>query len=296
MNVPANPPDVPGAEHRTVTIATADSGPLDLHVLEAGAGTPVLMLHGWPQHAWCWRHVIPLLAGDHRLIAPDLRGFGWSDCPAGGYDPLTFAADALALLDALEIERAHVIGHDWGGGAAFALALSAPERVERMLILNTVAPWIEPSPQLAAGAWRSWYALLMAAIGDRVVRGHPERLAAGIRSDAVHPEGMTERDAMAYALRLGEPARARATKLLYRTYVRAMAGRTEGPDVSQMRLTRPTRFLFGLADGAITPHVLRGIERRGGDLTVELVPDSGHFICEEKPELVADRARELFAR
>ena len=86
----------------------------------------MLLLHGWPQHAWCWRHVIPLLADDHRLIAPDLRGFGWSDCPAGGYDPATFAADAVALLDALGVERAHVIGHDWGGAPRSRWAWTRP--------------------------------------------------------------------------------------------------------------------------------------------------------------------------
>ena len=164
MKPPTAPPDVPGARHRTVTIATADAGPLDLHVLEAGdAGAPpVLLLHGWPQHAWCWRHVIPLLAGDYRLIAPDLRGFGWSDCPAGGYDPVTFAADAVALLDALEIERADVIGHDWGGSAAFALALTAPERVrphghpehDRALGGVLAAGW-SPGPGAAGTRW-SW--------------------------------------------------------------------------------------------------------------------------------------------
>lgn len=296
MSAGAGPPDVPGARHRTVTIATADAGPLDLHVLEAGdaAAPPVLLLHGWPQHAWCWRHVIPLLAEDHRLIAPDLRGFGWSDCPPGGYDPLTFARDAAALLDGLELDRADVIGHDWGGAAAFVLALDAPERVRRMVILNTVSPWLEYSPQLLAGAWRSWYAVLMAVAGDRVVRDRPDLMARGIRGDAVHHEGMSERDALAYAHRLGEPARARATKLLYRTYLKAMAGRSPGSALKERRLTQPTRFLFGANDGAISPHVLDGVEAHGDDLTVELVPDSGHFICEEKPELVAVRARELF--
>jgi pimeloyl-ACP methyl ester carboxylesterase len=238
---------------------------------------------------------MPLLADGHRLIAPDLRGFGWSDCPAGGYDPPTFAADAVALLDALGVDQTDVIGHDWGGAAAFVMALNAPGRVRRMVILNTVAPWVEPSPQLLAGAWRSWYAVVMAVAGDRVVRTRPEALADGIRSDAVHPEGMTEQDALAYALRLGEPARARATKLLYRTYLKAAAGRGPFSQMAERRLTQPTRFLFGANDGAISPHVLRGVESHGDDLTVELVPDSGHFICEEKPALVAERARELFA-
>jgi pimeloyl-ACP methyl ester carboxylesterase len=297
VDAATSPPDVSGARHETVTIATTDAGPIDLHVLEAGdpEAPPVLLLHGWPQHAWCWRHVIPLLAGEHRLIAPDLRGFGWSDCPAGGYDPVTFAADAVALLDAMGVAQADVIGHDWGGSAAFALALTAPDRVRRMVILNTIAPWVEYSPALVAGAWRSWYAVVMAAAGDTVLRRRPQLLAEGIRRDAVQAQGMTEDEAMAYALRLREPARARASKLLYRTYLRALVGRGSFADLAEGRLTQRTLFLFGANDGAIAPAALRGVEDHGDDLTLEMVPDSGHFICEEKPELIADRARELFA-
>ena len=99
---------------------------------------------------------------------------------------------------------------------------------------------------------------------------------------------------MAYALRLGEPARARATKLLYRTYLRTLVGRAPWPDLAERRLTTPTLFLFGANDGAVAPATLRGVEEHGDDLTLELVPDSGHFICEEKPALVAERARALF--
>ena len=287
----AGPPDVPGARHRTVTIATADAGPIDLHVLEAGdpGAPPVLMLHGWPQHAWCWHGVIPLLADDFRLIAPDLRGFGWSDCPEGGYHPATFAADAVALLDALEIDRVDVIGHDWGGTASFILGLDYPERVRRMVILNTIPPWVERSPALLAGMWRSWYAVVMAAVGDVILRRRPQMLVDGVRRDAVQPDGMSQEEAMAYAQRLREPARARASKMLYRSYLRIAARPMErGP------LTVPTRFVFGANDGAIPPAALRGFESNGPDLTLEMVPDSGHFICEEKPGLIADRARTLF--
>ena len=290
------PPDVDGAHHRHVAVDTADAGRIDLHVLEAGEGPPVLLLHGWPQHAWCWRHVIPRLAGDFRLIAPDLRGFGWSGVTEGGYDPVTFASDAIALLDSLEIERAHVVGHDWGGATAFVMALAHPERVQRLLVLNTVPPWVEVSPQLIAGAWRSWYAVVMAAAGDLVLRRRPGLLAEAIRRDAVHPEGMTEADARAYVARLREPDRLHATKLLYRTYLRALAGRGAGSGLRKERLTQPTHFLFGAHDGAISPHVLKGLHDHADQLEIEMVGDSGHFICEEKPELIAQRARELFTR
>ncbi len=158
-----------------------------------------------------------------------------------------------------------MIGHDWGGSAAFALALTAPERVRRMVILNTIAPWVECSPRLVAGAWRSWYAVVMAIAGDLVLRRRPQMLVDGVRRDAVHPEGMTEQDAMAYAQRLGEPARARASKLLYRTYLRAMVRRGAFSKLAERRLTQRTLFLFGANDGAIAPAAIR--RRRGATAT-----------------------------
>ena len=85
-------PQVPGVEHRYV-----DAGGLRMHVAEAGEGEPVLALHGWPQHWYLWREVIPRLAPHARVIAPDLRGFGWSGVPAGGYDKETMARDVLTL-------------------------------------------------------------------------------------------------------------------------------------------------------------------------------------------------------
>src|SRR4051794_2455046 len=107
-------PEVAGVTHRDV-----DVGGVRLHVAEAGEGPPLLLLHGWPQHWWCWRYVIGELATTHRVIAPDLRGFGWSDAPPGDYAKATFAADVLALMDAEGLDRVRVIGHDWGGYTAF---------------------------------------------------------------------------------------------------------------------------------------------------------------------------------
>ena len=290
---PGAPPDIPGATNHTVAIETHDAGPLDVHLYVAGEGPPILLLHGWPQHAWCWRYVIPLLADRYRLIAPDLRGFGWSGAPAGGYDGLTFARDAVALLDALDLERAHVIGHDWGGFAAFALALSEPKRVDRMVILNTAPPWVERSPRLALQAWRSSYAVMLAAIGEQVARTQPGLIARMLRAGQVH-DGISREDALEYAKALQRPESARATALLYRSYLKAAPAVGSGR-FDDMRLTVPTRFLFGQQDKALSPLILRGLENHADDLVVELVPDSGHFIPEEKPELVAQRADELFS-
>jgi pimeloyl-ACP methyl ester carboxylesterase len=290
------PPDIDGAVQRTVTIQTADAGPLDVHLYEAGAGPPVLLLHGWPQDAWSWNRVIPRLADRYRLIAPDLRGFGRSGAPGFGYDGVTFGADAVALLDALEIERAHLVGHDWGGFAAFAAGIAAPERFASMVVLNTIPPWVQPSPRLALELWRTWYVFVFAGFGERIVRDRPGFLARMMRADGVGEQGMTRAEAAGYAERLRRPESARATALLYRSYVRSFKAVLVERRFADLRLAVPTRFLFGTADKAVSHRMIAGVERHCDDIEVELVPDSGHFIAEEKPELVAARAADLFER
>jgi pimeloyl-ACP methyl ester carboxylesterase len=285
-----NPPDIAGAAHRHAEIQTADAGPLRVHYAEAGSGPPLLLLHGWPQHFWCWRRVVPLLAPDFRLICPDLRGFGWTAAPGRGYDPETFAADAIALLDALGIERAGLIGHDWGGFTSFLVALHHPARLDRLLALSTPIPWLRPSPRLAAAAWRTWYAWALAAIGDEAVRRRPGVVSLMLRR-AAPDEAIDEREAEVYAAPLREPARAEATRLLYRSYVRqaVTAGRYDG-----LRLTVPTRLIVGRDDQAIPEAFLPGFEPHADDMALHVVERCGHFIPEERPELVAERAAALF--
>ena len=289
-------PEIPGAVRREVTIESHDAGPFGVRFYEAGAGPPVLLMHGWPQDAWCWHHVIPLLADRYRLIAPDLRGFGQTDAPAGGsYNGLAIGADAIALLDALEIERCHLVGHDWGGFGAFAAAIAAPQRIASLVVLNTMPPWLELSPRLVWEARRSWYVLLLAAWGESIVLERPGLIARMLRADRVQ-EGISRAEAEAYARRLQRPDSARATMLLYRSFARSFQKVLIKRAFDDLRLTVPAKIVFGAADKAVSPVVLRGIEQHCDDVEVELVPDSGHFIPEEKPELVADRAAALFER
>jgi len=291
---PAGAPEIPGATRRMVTVQSHDSGPLALHVYEAGSGPPVLLLHGWPEVAWSWRKLFPLLADDYRLIAPDLRGFGWSEAPGQGYDGITFGLDAIALLDALEIDKAYVIGHDWGGFAAFVLGITHPQRVERMVILNTLPPWVERSPRLLLEAWRTTYAFVMAGFGERLMSRRPDVVARMLRADRVSEDAITNADAEGYGRFYQRPESAYATQQLYRSYVKSIREVGFKARFADLRLTVPTRFIFGKQDKAISYRMLDGVERHCDDLTVELVPDSGHFIAEEKPELVAERTRAFF--
>jgi pimeloyl-ACP methyl ester carboxylesterase len=279
-------------DHRTVAIEASD-GTLHVHLSEAGSGPPLLLLHGWPQHAEVWRRVVPLLAGDFRLLMPDLRGFGSSGIPAGGYNPAQFAADAVALLDALAIERAGVIGHDWGGFAAYLLGLGHPERATGLVVCNAPHPWAEPAPRTLLELWRLWYVLVVASpAGPRIVASRrfiPWFLRLGGR-DHVFDDADAER----YATPLREPARAHASQLLYRHYVKAAREILIQRRHSGRRLTVPTRAVFGADDFYIATSNTLGGEDHADDWSLRLLEGCGHWTPEERPEAVAEAARELF--
>ncbi len=124
-------------EHRTIVVNGAA-----LHVATVGEGPPLLLLHGWPEFWLTWEPVMTRLADRFRLIAPDLRGFGDSDKPEGPYGPEGHAADMLAVLSALGVERAGVVGHDVGGAVMQPLARRAPERLTGLMFFDFVYPGV----------------------------------------------------------------------------------------------------------------------------------------------------------
>lgn len=285
-------PYVEGVEHRFV-----QANGIRIHVAEAGpegsTRPPILLLHGWPQHWYMWWRVITALRSDYRLVAPDLRGFGWSEAPGHGYDGETFAADQVALLDALGVERAFLIGHDWGGWTAILLGITHPERVERMLVLDAPHPWPQVTPRLLAEGWRSWYTWVIAAPGLGPWAMRHGWIARNILSRGNVSVPFTDAEIEAYVEGFREPARAHAACQLYRYYQRAFREGVTGRWRSH-RLEVPTRIVFGEHDRYVSPKLLPGYEPCADEMEVELVPDSGHFVVDEKPELIAARARELF--
>jgi pimeloyl-ACP methyl ester carboxylesterase len=286
----AEPPQIEGAEHRYV-----DAGGLRVHYAEAGEGDPVLLLHGWPQHHYMWHDVIRRLVPRHRVLAPDLRGFGWTEAPGDGYEPETFARDQIALLDALGIERVKLIGHDWGGWTGFLLGLRHPDRFERMVICNSPHPWFRLTPGLARQAWRMVYVPVNATPGLGAFLHARTPLVKRILRFGSAPSTFTEQELASYGGQFGEPERARAAAKLYRYYVRGFVRGLRG-EVIPGRLTVPTLLLFGKRDRAVPYKLVEGgAGRRAPEMRVELVPDAGHFIVDEKPKLVSERALEHFA-
>ena len=287
----ADPPHVEGVSHRWVRARGHD-----FHVAEAGAGEDVVLcLHGWPQHWYEWRHLLPALADRHRVLAIDLRGFGWSDAPRDGYEKENLADDVLAVLDALGVERVKLVGHDWGGWIGFLLCLKAPQRFERYLALNILTPW-PPRARTLAQSWRFWYQwmILTPGVGYRLHRSGAfvPRVLVGASTVKDAWDDATLR---AFGDNLAEPERAHAAVQMYRVFNLRETWPILRGRYARQRLSVPTRMLFGTDDAALRPELLAGYEDHADDMQVELVADCGHFIADEKPELVAERARELFA-
>ncbi len=261
---------------------------------EAGQGPPLLMLHGWPQHWYAWRHLIPTLAETYRVICPDLRGFGWSDAPARGYDKETMMRDIVALLDSLGIERVRLVGHDWGGWIGFLLCLLAPERVDRFLVLNIAPPFGTPSVRALASTWRLWYQWVIATpgLGAAAIRQIPRRGATMARWMGVRTwDTDTTR---AFFDQFEEPARVRASVELYRSFQLVELPRLLSGRYRKLRLRTPTRMLHGIEDPVVVPAQLENVGRSADAMTVELIPGCGHYIADDRPEIILN-AVDFFA-
>ena len=278
-------PDLPGVVHRDVTVRG-----VRLHVAQAGSGPPLLLLHGWPQHWWSWRHLIGPLAERYTVIAPDLRGWGWSDAPPGDYTKATFADDILALIDHEGLERVRILAHDWGGYAAFLLALGHPERVARLVALDIVAPWpARPHlSQLALPLFLSYQVLVASPLGVALMTRRPGLVRAIIRLGSGPGMHWSPEELDAYADVLREPARAQASSACYRTFLTREIGRG-GHRASQ--LTVPTLLIMG---GASSLHRIMA-PRPTAHMQVRVIPGAGHFLAEEAPDQVLALATPFLA-
>jgi pimeloyl-ACP methyl ester carboxylesterase len=288
----ADPPAVEGVRHRWV-----EARGLRFHLAEAGEGDDVVLcLHGWPQHWYEWRLLLPrLAAAGYRAIALDQRGFGWSDAPRDGYEKENLATDVLAVLDELGLERVKLVGHDWGGWIGFLLCLRAPQRFERYLALNILTPWVNRRA-MASELWRFWYQLLIASpwLGYQLHRSGkfvPKVLVGGstVRTN------FDDATLRAFADNLAEPDRARACVQMYRIFQLHESPAILQGRYAHDRLAVPTRLVFGTDDTALRPQLLAGYQRHADDMQVELVSGCGHFIVDEAPDLVAERALEFFS-
>jgi pimeloyl-ACP methyl ester carboxylesterase len=286
-------PQLEGVSHRDVRARG-----LRFHVAEAGPadGPPVVLLHGWPQHWFMWRDVIPALASaGHRVIAPDLRGLGWSDAPKQGYLKQELADDVLALLSELGVERFDLIGHDWGAFAGFLVCLTAPERVGHYVGCSIPHLWPPQERPSLRRLLTLWYQVALGSplLGAGLMR-HGEFTRRVLQVARSHGR-YTDDELAAFVDVLREPGHARATQQYYRSFLLHELRPLISGAMKERTLTTPTLLLWGRRDQILQgSHATGQHERYAPNMTIEWVDDTGHFLPEERPELVVERARELF--
>ena len=248
-------------------------------VIDEGAGTPVIFLHGFPDTAHLWRDQIAALVGaGYRAIAPDLRGRGGSDKPARVEDyalPL-IVRDVAALLDALGVERAHVVGHDWGAAVAWAFATLAPQRVERLVAISVGHPGTGGRPTLEQ-LQKGWYRLLFqfAGVAEELLQRDDWYLLRTLLAGAS--------DLERYIADLGQPGALTPALNWYRANLpvqRLLGNPRQMPPVAA-----PTLGIFGAGDPFLTEDaVRRSGEFVAGPWRYEHFADSGHWVPRDEPE------------
>lgn len=255
-----------------------DNNGVKIHYVAMGSGPLLVMIHGFPEFWYSWRHQMPALASQFRVVAVDLRGYNLSDKPSGveQYKMRQLVRDIVAVIDHLGEKQAVIVGHDWGGMVAWALAMFRPDLVERLIICNLPHPnglarELATNPQQQEN---SQYAR------NFLQEGYHEKLT---------PEGLaewiTEEEAKPHYLEAYEQSDFEAMLNYYKAnYPREpyMESTTSTPNIRC-----PVLMIHGLADQALLPGALNNtwdwLEK---DLTLVTIPRAGHFVHQDEPDLV----------
>jgi pimeloyl-ACP methyl ester carboxylesterase len=252
-----------------------------LAVLDEGSGPAVLLLHGFPDSSRLWRHQVPaLVEAGKRVIAPDLRGFGESDKPAAveDYSIGRSVADMLAVLDALGVERADVVGHDWGAGLAWALAAFRPDRVERLVVMSVGHPNTLRHPSIAERE-KAWYQLLFqfTGVAEELIQRDDWRLFREMLGDAIDREQ--------YVADLSRPGALTAALNWYR------ANATPAQELERTQafpaVDRPTLGIWSSGDNFLLEEGMLGSgEHVNGPWRYARIEGAGHWLQLDAPTQV----------
>ena len=268
--------------HRTV-----DIGEVRLHCAEMGQGPLVLLLHGFPECWVSWRNQLPALAAaGFRAVAPDLRGYGKSDKPPGldAYRIEVLARDIARLVEVLGAERAHVVGHDWGGAVAWFFAMWHPERLDRLAILNAPHPSRYSRARKQPRQWlRSSYILFFQLpwLPEALLRaGDSLALRQLFRYDPERPGAYTAEDIDEIVAAAREPGALTGMLAWYRAMIQRPTHTRWKP------ISRPVQVVWGEKDR----YLLRDIAEPGRDWVPDLrfapIPEASHWVQADAPEKV----------
>jgi pimeloyl-ACP methyl ester carboxylesterase len=253
-----------------------------LHGVEAGRGSLVLLLHGFPEFWYSWRHQIPALAAaGYRVIALDQRGYNTSDKPPGveSYRVERLVDDVVEVIRAAGEREAVVVGHDWGGAVAWMTAIHRPEAVRSLVVMNAPHPRrffeeLHRPGQLL----RSWYIFFfqLPRLPEWLLRsGNFRSLDIALSRDPVTPGAFTPEDIAAYRAALAQPGALTATI----NYYRALSCMPLRQVLRDLRpIACPTLLIWGERDPYLSRRLTEGLEPWVPNLTVARIPDASHWV------------------
>jgi epoxide hydrolase 4 len=261
-----------------------------LHVVEAGVGPLVVLLHGFPGFWYCWRRQVPALAGaGFRALAPDLRGYNLSARPHGvaAYAVERLAADVAGLVRSAGVESAAVVGHDWGGVIAWHTAMLYPELVRRLVVLNAPHPATFPrelrKPDQLRRSWYAFFFQLPWLPEALLRRRRAAALARLFRTDPARPGAFTDEDIERYREAFLRPGAATAAINYYRAAGRRLFLR---PPPKYRVIDIPTLLIWGERDRHLGVGCTQGLEPWVPRLRVERLPEASHWVMADEPEQV----------
>ena len=273
-------------EHCTATI-----NGVELHYVTAGSGPLVVLLHGFPEFWYSWRHQIAPLAESHTVVAVDQRGYNTSSKPTGvgAYALWHLVEDVRALVVHLGYDRATIVGHDWGGVVAWSFAMRHPGMVERLAILNL------PHPQLFRKALktnprqmlRSWYAgaFQVPRLPEWLMQQNEYAALVGALTNTVkRPNTFSAADLAEYRRAWAQPGALTAMVNWYRAAARY--GGTFYKNLISQCVHMPTLLIWGTNDLALGQELTYGTERYATDLRVRYLNGISHWVQQEAPDEV----------
>jgi pimeloyl-ACP methyl ester carboxylesterase len=260
-----------------------------LHVAQAGpAGAPtVILLHGFPEFWYGWRHQIgPLAEAGFRVVVPDQRGYNLSDKPKGigSYTLDKIAADVAGLIDALGRDRVSVVGHDWGGVAAWWTAARYPDRLERVAILNAPHPAAMRHQLLRSPSQllKSWYffPLQIPAVPEALMkRNHWQPLVRTLQATS-RPGTFSDEEIAHYRAAWSQPGAIKAMIHWYRAGLRGMLR------ARSQRIKVPVLVVHGLRDRFLGRQAIRSSLDLCDRAGYEVLEDATHWLQHEEPARV----------
>ena len=250
-----------------------------------------MLLHGFPEFWYSWRHQIPFLARYFKVVVPDLRGYNESDKPSTGYDLDTLCADIKGTIEHFGYVRAHVVGHDWGGIIAWRLAQKFPDLLDRLVILNAPHPHRFGQELLANldQLVRSWYlfAFQIPALPEWLIRQNLKDFVYSVfRGEAVRKAAFTAENLEIYRAALEKPGVLTAIVNYYRQLVMPQFWQEYWG--KQVKLVKsPTLVLWGEEDSFLSQKLTQGLDRLiDAPLRLKMVTHCGHWIQQEDPHTV----------